>query len=86
MLIDVSQKPSVTSRIKTILIEKLGCTEQALANNPSFANDLDVDSLDLCEIFMELEKEYGIKIPDEEAEKLTTVDAVILYVKKKTFH
>jgi len=65
------------------MIEKLGFEESEIRKDASFANDLNVDSLDLCEVFMELEKEFSIKIPDEEAEKLTSIESVIKYVKKK---
>ena len=83
MTTNTSQESTIDSRVKNIMIEKLGCKESELASNPSFASDLDIDSLDLCEVFMELEKEFSIQIPDEEAEKLTTVDSVIHYIKKK---
>jgi acyl carrier protein len=83
MTTNISKESIIDTRVKNIMIEKLGCKESELTNNPSFASDLDVDSLDLCEVFMELEKEFSIQIPDEEAEKLTTVDSVIHYIKKK---
>ena len=83
MTMNISRESTIDSRVKNIMIEKLGCKESELAGNPSFKSDLDVDSLDLCEVYMELEKEFAIQIPDEEAEKLTTVDSVIQYIKKK---
>jgi acyl carrier protein len=83
MTTNISQESIIDARVKNIMIEKLGCKESELTNNPSFTSDLNVDSLDLCEVFMELEKEFSIQIPDEEAEKLTTVDSVIHYIKKK---
>ena len=82
MRIDISQKPNIDSRVKNIIIEKLGFNESEIVNNASFTNNLGIDSLDLYEVFMEFEKEFGITIPDEEAEKLTTVDSVINYVKR----
>jgi acyl carrier protein len=68
------------ARIKAILKDKLGVEESALVNNASFANDLALDSLDVLEAFMAFEKEFGIKISDEDAEKLTTVGSVIDYI------
>jgi acyl carrier protein len=73
-------KSEIVAKIKTIFVDKLGVQESALADNASFSNDLGLDSLDVLETFMELEKEFGLKIPDEEAEKLTTVGSVINYI------
>ena len=70
----------ITERVKSILVDKLGVEESKLAQSATFANDLGVDSLDVLETLMALEKEFGIKIPDEEAEKLTTVGSVIDYI------
>ena len=70
----------ITTRIRAILMDKLGVEEAALAKDASFSSDLRVDSLDLLETFMALEKEFGIKIPDETAERLTTVGSVIDYI------
>jgi len=76
----VVNKSESIAKIKGILIDKLGVEESALVNNASFSNDLGLDSLDVLETFMELEKKFGIKIPDEEAEKLTTVGSLIDYI------
>jgi acyl carrier protein len=70
----------ITARIRAILMDKLGVAETALAKDASFSSDLGVDSLDLLETFMALEKEFGIKIPDEIAERLTTVGSVIDHI------
>jgi acyl carrier protein len=83
MGMEISPHKSVDSRVRNILAEKLGFSESEIANNASFSNDLDVDSLDLYEVFMELEKEFRIQIPDEDAEKLHTVGSVISYIKNK---
>ena len=76
-LIDKSQ---IAAKIKTIFHEKLGVDEATLTSNSSLYNDLGLDSLDVLETFMAIEKEFGIKIHDEEAEKLTTFGSVIDYV------
>jgi acyl carrier protein len=74
---DITQ---ISSKVKMILVEKLGVEEPALKNNASFTDDLNLDSLDVLEAFVELEKEFGIKIPDEDAEKLTTVGSLVNYI------
>ena len=77
----VSKKQSdITTRIKTIFHEKLGVEESALVDTAAFSSDLGLDSLDVLETFMALEKEFSIKIDDEDAEKLTTVGSVIDYI------
>ena len=73
-------KSAVATRIRAIIVEKLGVEESALSNNASFSDDLGLDSLDVLETFTALEKEFSIRIADEDAEKLTTVGAVINYV------
>jgi acyl carrier protein len=77
----VSKKQSdFASRIKTIIHDKLGVEESALVDTAAFSSDLGLDSLDVLETFMALEKEFSIKIADEDAEKLTTVGSVIDYI------
>ena len=76
-IVDRSQ---IVARVKTIFHEKLGVDEGNLTSSTSFYNDLGLDSLDVLETFMAIEKEYGIKIADEDAEKLTTFGSVIDYV------
>ncbi|MDR3714875.1 MAG: acyl carrier protein [Puia sp.] len=70
----------IATRVKGILIEKLGLEEAAITDQASFSNDLGVDSLDKIETFVELEKQFSIRIPDEDAEKLTTVGSLINYI------
>jgi acyl carrier protein len=70
----------IATKVKGILIEKLGLEESVIKDHASFSNDLGVDSLDKIETFVELEKEFSIRIPDEDAEKLTTVGSVINYI------
>ncbi|MBK8443898.1 MAG: acyl carrier protein [Sphingobacteriales bacterium] len=70
----------VASRVKKIIVDKLGVSEQEVSNDASFTNDLGADSLDTVELIMEFEKEFGISIPDDEAEKIQTVGNAIEYL------
>jgi acyl carrier protein len=78
-----TSKSDIDLRVKKIIIEKLGIDECEMPGNALFAADLGIDSLDLYEIFMETEKNFEIKIPDEEAENLRTVGSLINYIKNK---
>ena len=70
----------VTTKVKAIIIDKLGVDESEVTNEASFTNDLGADSLDTVELVMALEEEFDIEIPDEDAEKIATVQAAIDYV------
>ena len=70
-------------RIKEIIEEQLGLDNLVVTEETSFKDDLDVDSLDLFELVMAFEEEYGVQIPSEEVENLTTVGAVIKYLQDK---
>jgi acyl carrier protein len=76
----IVDKSQIAARIRTIFHEKLGVDESALVGKASFSNDLGLDSLDVLETLMALEKEFGLKINDEDAEKLTTFGAVTDYI------
>jgi len=76
----VVDKPGISTRIKAIIVDKLGVDHSVLENSASFTNDLGLDSLDVLETFMALEKEFGVRIADEDMEKLTTVGSVIDYI------
>jgi acyl carrier protein len=76
----ISKQSGIPARVKSIFHEKLGVEESALVDSASFSDDLGLDSLDVLETFTALEKEFEIRIGDEEAEKLTTVGAVIDYI------
>ena len=66
--------------LKSIIVEKLGVDEAEVTPEASFIQDLGADSLDTVELTMEFEKEFGVEIPDTEAENLTTVGAAIAYI------
>ena len=63
----------IASRVKAIVVDKLGVEESEVTPEASFTNDLGADSLDTVELIMEFEKEFGITIPDDQAEKIGTV-------------
>ena len=67
----------IASRVKAIIVDKLGVEESEVTTEASFSNDLGADSLDTVELIMEFEKEFGISIPDDQAEKITTVGDAI---------
>ena len=71
-------------RVRKIVIEQLGATEEQAANDASFVDDLGADSLDTVELVMALEEEFECEIPDEEAEKITTIQQAIDYVNAHT--
>ena len=70
----------VAAKVKAIIVDKLGVDESEVTNEASFTNDLGADSLDTVELIMEFEKEFGISIPDEQAEKITTVGEAVSHI------
>ena len=70
----------VAERVKAIIVDKLSVEETEVTNEASFTNDLGADSLDTVELIMEFEKEFGITIPDDQAEKIGTVGDAVSYI------
>ena len=75
---DVSQ-----DKVKQIIADQLGVKKEEVTDNAKFVDDLGADSLDTVELVMALEEEFGIEIPDEEAEKLVTVGDALRYIEEK---
>ncbi len=72
----------IAEKVKAIIVDKLSVEESEVTNEASFTNDLGADSLDTVELIMEFEKEFGISIPDDQAEKITTVGDAIKYIEE----
>jgi acyl carrier protein len=70
----------IANKVKSIIVDKLGVDEKEVTPTASFTNDLGADSLDTVELIMEFEKEFNIAIPDEQAEKISTVGDAISYI------
>lgn len=70
----------IASRVKAIIVDKLGVEENEVLPEASFTNDLGADSLDTVELIMEFEKEFDIQIPDDQAENISTVGQAIKYI------
>jgi len=71
---------NVSTKVKAIIVDKLGVDESEVTNEANFTNDLGADSLDTVELIMEFEKEFDIQIPDDKAESITTVGEAILFI------
>ncbi len=74
----------IASKVKAIIVDKLGVDENEVTPEASFTNDLGADSLDTVELIMEFEKEFDIAIPDDQAEKISTVGEAIAYIENNT--
>jgi acyl carrier protein len=70
----------ITTKVKAIIVDKLGVDEKEVTPTASFTNDLGADSLDTVELIMEFEKEFNIAIPDDQAEKISTVGEAVTYI------
>ncbi|UCD10713.1 MAG: acyl carrier protein [Nitrospinaceae bacterium] len=75
---------SVEEKVKEIIVDQLGVDEKQVSPEASFMDDLGADSLDTVELVMALEEEFDIEIPDEEAEKISSVQNAIDYIKSRT--
>ena len=76
----MSEEKSIEDRVKDIIVEHLNAKHEQLAPEAKFIEDLGADSLDTVELVMALEEEFGIQVPDEEAEKLASVGDVIRFI------
>ncbi len=74
----------VASKVKAIIVDKLGVEDTEVTPEANFTNDLGADSLDTVELIMEFEKEFNIAIPDDQAEKIGTVGDAIKYIEENT--
>lgn len=72
----------IASRVKAIIVDKLGVEENEVTADASFTNDLGADSLDTVELIMEFEKEFNISIPDDQAENIGTVGEAVKYIEE----
>ena len=73
---------AIESKVKAIIVDKLGVEESQVTLDASFTADLNADSLDTVELIMEFEKEFGISMPDEDTTKINTVQDVVAYIEK----
>jgi acyl carrier protein len=73
----------IAERVKAIIVDQLGVSLEEVTPAASFIEDLGADSLDIVELIMALEEEYDMEIPDEDAEKIQTVDDVVKYIQGK---
>jgi acyl carrier protein len=80
---DMAVREEITARVKSIVVEQLGVDAEKVVPEALFVEDLGADSLDIVELIMALEEEYDMEIPDEDAEKIGSVNDVIQYVLSK---
>ena len=74
---------SIDEKVKNIIVEQLGVDSESVTPEASFIDDLGADSLDIVELVMTMEEEFDLEIPDEDAEKIKTVNDVVNYIKAK---
>ncbi|MHB9145389.1 MAG: acyl carrier protein [Symbiobacteriia bacterium] len=78
----MATKEAIFEKVKGIIVEQLGVEEGDVTLEASFIDDLGADSLDIVELIMALEEEFDLEIPDEDAEKIGTVDDAVTYIKE----
>ena len=83
-ILKVTIMSEIESKVKAIIVDKLGVDESEVKPEASFTNDLGADSLDTVELIMEFEKEFNISIPDDKAEKIATVGDAIAYIEENS--
>ena len=81
-LINKNIMSDISSRVKAIIVDKLGVDENEVVPEASFTNDLGADSLDTVELIMEFEKEFDIQIPDDQAENIVSVGQAVEFIEK----
>ena len=77
------EEKSIEDKVKDIIVEQLGVNPEQVTPQASFIEDLGADSLDIVELVMAFEEEFGVEVPDEDAEKLQTVGDVVTYIKER---
>ncbi len=75
-------KQEIEAKVKAIIVDKLGVSENEVTLEANFASDLNADSLDTVELIMEFEKEFGLQIPDDQTENISTVGEAVDYIAK----
>jgi acyl carrier protein len=80
----VAEKEQVFDKVKEIIVDQLGVEEDQVTLEASFIEDLGADSLDIVELIMALEEEFGLEIPDDEAEKISTVSDAVDYIRENS--
>ncbi|CAB1129111.1 acyl carrier protein [Candidatus Hydrogenisulfobacillus filiaventi] len=80
----MAAKEQVFEKVKEIIVDQLGVEEDEVTPEASFIDDLGADSLDIVELIMALEEEFGLEIPDDEAEKISTVNDAVEYIRENS--
>ena len=80
----MAEKERVFEKVKEIIVDQLGVEEDEVTVESSFVEDLGADSLDIVELIMALEEEFGLEIPDDEAEKISTVNDAVEYIRENS--
>ncbi len=80
----MANKEQVFDKVRQIIVDQLGVDEEEVTIEASFIDDLGADSLDIVELIMALEEEFGLEIPDDEAEKISTVNDAVEYIRENS--